>query len=433
MRLMFFVPGLRRSAIGRAANLVARELLRQGHELTVVRCEEEGLFDEPAHDFSCPTLPWTDYEKVAKLSKAADLIIYHIGNNYPYHKGCLEWLPIAPGLICLHDNFLGHLFWSYADATGREAANRILTRLYGVHVSERFFHHSDGASFLEFAVECAPMTEWVSEMASGVIVHSSGAMHRLTMACGGPVEVVPLPYDAPVLERGSQSASDQLANEERALILTIGHVNPNKRHASVIEAIGASPVLRDAVVFCAVGPSTAEEAEKLHRLAERLHVKLVMTGEVDDLRLAELIGRADVMCCLRWPSLEAASASTIEAMLYGKAVVVTNTGFYRDLPDNCVVKVSPERELVELREALERLVVDPAGARRLGLAAQLHARGAFRADHYADGIVSMKSAIDQVRHVAFVAEEIASTMKRWGASGEPSLIEPVAAPLEIFR
>ena len=433
MRLMFFVPGLRKSAIGRAANLVAQELLRQGHELTVVRCVEEVLFVEPAHDFSCPILPWTDFDRVAELSKAADLIVYHIGNNYPYHKGCLEWLPIAPGVVCLHDNFLGHLFWSYADATGREAANAIVSRLYGAPVSERFFHHNDGASFLAFAVECAPMTEWVSEMASGVIVHSSGAMNRLTMACSGPVEVVPLPYDAPVLNRGERAASDDFANEDRVFILTIGHVNPNKRHASVIEAIGASPVLREKAVFCAVGPATAEEAEKLQRLAERLNVKLLMTGEVDDLRLAELIGHADVMCCLRWPSLEAASASTIEAMLYGKPVVVTNTGFYRDLPDNCVIKISPERELFELREALENLVGDPAGARRRGLAAQLYAQAAFRADHYADRIVSMKSAIDQARHVAFVAEDIASTMKRWGASGEPSLIEPVAAPLEIFR
>lgn len=82
-----------------------------------------------------------------------------------------------------------------------------------------------------------------------------------------------------------------------------------------------------------IGAVEPEVMSSLSALAARLGVNLVISGEVDDNELERAFTESDVISCLRWPALEAASASAIEVlMLYGKAVIVTDTGFYADIP-----------------------------------------------------------------------------------------------------
>ena len=45
-------------------------------------------------------------------------------------------------------------------------------------------------------------------------------------------------------------------------------------------------------------------------------------------------------------------------MSYGKAIIVTDTGFYSSIPSDCVLKVSIAREVQELAQHLEMVVVD---------------------------------------------------------------------------
>lgn len=433
MNILFFTPCLKASAIGRVSSLVVAELTRLGHKIVVVRSEDSPLFGELMHPMATEIINWNERKKVRSKASKADLVVYQVGNHYAYHHGCMEWLPTLPGLVSLHDNFLGHLFWSCAEAMGRPSAKKLLTSLYGEAVAHRFFDHADSTSFINYASEAAPMTEWIAAMASGVIVHSSWAMPRITRACSGPVQVVPLPYDAPYLEHPDANKDLRQPGDEQVVILTIGHVNPNKRYSSVIEAIESSPRLRERISFRIVGAVEPAMAEALQAQAARLKVKVAITGAVDDRRLASEIHAADAMCCLRWPALEAASASTIEAMLYGKPTIVTDTGFYRDLPDDCVLKISPGDEIAGLRAALELLADAPAEGGAMGELARRYAAATFRADHYAEQIVAMKSRIDQTKIVADAAQVFSGTLARWGASGIPALVEPIALPLSVFR
>ncbi len=79
-----------------------------------------------------------------------------------------------------------------------------------------------------------------------------------------------------------------------------------------------------------------------------------------------------MICCLRWPVFEGGSASAVEAMLSGRPIIVTDAGFYRDLPDDLVFKVDRRQELDSLTTQLTRLIADPSlrfrvGARGCGL------------------------------------------------------------------
>lgn len=431
MKILFFTPALLASAIGRVSKLVVAELQQQGHEVVVVRTEEPALFEKATHFFQCPIVHWNDDEQVRDWAAQSDLVVYQIGNHFPYHRGCLEWMHSLPGLVSLHDNFLGHLFWSWSERIGRFQALELLTAMYGAEVANRFFSHADSDSFIAYTSEFAPMTEWISSLASAVIVHSSWAMVRIVRTCPGPVEVVPLPYDAPfmnVVELSEVRSKD----DGRVVVLTIGHVNRNKRYESIINAIGSSPRLRERMTFRIVGSVEPAMAQELASLADGLNVDVAITGAVDDQQLAAEIRNADIMSCLRWPALEAASASTIEAMLYGKPIVVTDTGFYRDLPDDCVLKISPADELDDLRAALEKLLASPQERDALGELARVYAVQTFRADQYAGRIANMKHRIARARIVADAAQVFSGTLHRWGAQGDQAIMAAIAAPLDLL-
>lgn len=431
MKILFFSPTLAASAIGRASALVVRELLLRGNSVVVVRAEDPTLQGGPMHPFSCPTISWTNADMVRQHAEGSNLILYQIGDNFMYHRGCMDWLPIFPGLVCLHDNFLGHLFWSCSEKMGRPKAQQLLANAYGKEVSHRFFDHASSSSFIAYASEAAPMTEWISSMAKAVIVHSSWAINRVTSSCPGPVEVVPLPYDAPFLD--VTHPDTPVGDPERLVILTVGRVNPNKRYASVIEAIGSSPWLRSRITYRVVGAAEPDMVATLNAQAKQFGVNLTLTGEVDSLRLATEIAKADIMCCLRWPALESASASTIEAMLYGKAIVVTNTGFYRDLPNDCVLKVSPHNEISELTAAIDQLLRSPLERQSLGSSAKQYALKTFRVDTYAERIVAMVRRIDCAAVTGKAAHVFSDTLKVWGLKGDSKALDTIVAPLAPFK
>jgi glycosyltransferase involved in cell wall biosynthesis len=415
MNLIFFTPACKISAIGRMAALVTRELVSQGHKVTVVRSESTKFLSTPQHDFGARIISWEDKAEVAAFCQEANGVIYHIGDNYEFHQGCVYWLSEIPGLVCLHDFFLGHLFYGWAQAN-REQAERILKRWYGEKIAGRFFNFSDSESFIEYTRENMPMTEWICSQADGVITHSRWGCDRVMNSCSGPVKVVPLAYDAPAL------ISDPLAdkhtdNGNKPLqILTIGHVNPNKRVSSVINAIGSSRILRNNVVYRLVGAVQQETINALTDLAKKLDVQLTISGEVDDSELQDAIQASDIISCLRWPALEAASASAIESMLYGKAIMATDTGFYKEIPEECSVKINPTNEIDEIRTVLEKFIRDKKSIRDIGTEAQRWATETFTSENYATKIIEilqlMARTIPKKRAISYFF----MTLRNWSQS-----------------
>ncbi|MCD6026098.1 MAG: glycosyltransferase family protein [Solimicrobium sp.] len=430
MKIVFFTPILLASAIGRVASLVVPQLLILGHEVVIVRTEDPGFFEKPIHPFSCEVMHWINGEEVRQLAAQSDLLVYQIGDNYPYHQGCLEWLPELPGIVCIHDVFVAHLFYSWSEKIGRVNALEEIRSHYGSEVAQNFFEQVSSASFIAFANRFAPMTEWVASMASAAIIHSTWAMNRVRSSCIGPSEYVPLPYDAPYLNVANSLGQ---ITDGRVVVLTIGHVNKNKRYTSVIKAIGMSSLLRSRLTYRIVGAIEPAVANDLQALADKLNVVITITGVVDDRTLANEIHNADMMCCLRWPALESASASTIEAMLYGKPVIVTDTGFYRDLPDECVLKISMESELADLQIMLERLVDSPEECKALGKLASEYARKTFRADYYARQIIAMKGRMDRSHLILNAAQVFSDKLKQWGAKGDPKILASITDQLTLFR
>jgi glycosyltransferase involved in cell wall biosynthesis len=430
VRLLFFTPALRASAVARASTLIVRALLRQRHQVTVVRTEDTSYLSMPTRVFDVELVRWDDRARVDQEMRSSDSVIHQIGNSYEFHRGNLDWLAASGGVVCLHDFFLGHLFWGWSEARRDRAAN-ILRAWYGAGVAAGYFAFSDPGGFIDSTHREAPMVEWIASMADGVATHSSWGVDRVLASCGGPVDVMPLPYDAP--NAVPADMADAPAHADRFMLLTIGHINPNKRVDTVISAIASSRLLRERCHYQLVGRVEPETSRNLAALAASLRVSLELTGEVDDERLALAMRRADVLCCLRLPALEAASASAIEAMLYGKAVVVLDTAFYRELPDDCVCKVAPESGTAGVRRALERFAQQRDQGRALGARARNWAAATFSADAYAEGLVALCERAVRSAPALRAARTSAESLLAWGASDRERTNRLTLDPLQILE
>ncbi|QQR69798.1 MAG: glycosyltransferase [Alphaproteobacteria bacterium] len=429
MKLLIFTPACNTSAIGRMVRIIVNVLKEQGHTIGIVRSEDLSLLDSSMHDYGCEVMRWDELEKVDAATRAADMIVYQIGDNYHYHRGCLEWMPLVPGIVCLHDFFLGNLFWAWAD--GRcKIAEEILKSLYGPNIAAAYFRFGSPTEFVESTRQTAPMTEWIAAQATGVITHSGWDAQRVLESCPGPVEVVPLPYRGSHDAIGGQTHPTPRFAEFQ--VLTFGHINPNKRAESVIRALGISQSLRHKSSYHLVGVIAPDVSARLRGLAASLKVPLRISGEVNEATLMQAIDEADVVCCLRLPALEAASASTIEAMLYAKPVVVMDVGFYQSLPDDCVKKINPKSEVLELQRTLEVLYESPQERRAMGRRAAQWAAATFDPVSYADRLVAMGQETARLNPALQATRGFTSTLARWGAPDHFPL-DDTLDPLKIFE
>ena len=88
---------------------------------------------------------------------------------------------------------------------------------------------------------------------------------------------------------------------------------------------------------------------------------------------------------LRSPTMGETSAMVVRALSLGKPLVVSDVGWFSELPDEVAVKVPvDEGETDALVQALERLAGDPAYRERMGKAAADWARRGHDLDHVAD-------------------------------------------------
>lgn len=432
MKFLQFAPGSTQSAIGKSAGLLTQGLHEAGHEVVVVRTDGGPLLEESARNFGCETLRWDDRSAVRSALKAADLALYQIGDYFPFHEGALHWLERHPGAVILHDFYVGSLFRGWA-RTRRARADRILTRWYGESVARSFFKPGPGSA-VDRTWTTAPMTEWIASQAHGVLTHSTWGCDRVLAACPGPVVVAPLAYPfeplAPV--DTPLPVESVVAERRRFRVLTVGHVNQNKRAESIIRAIGRSKNLRTRATYELAGPIEPGPARRLAALARECRVDLLVSGRLSDEALHEAIRGADVISCLRWPCLEAASASLVEAMLAGKPVVVTDAGSYRDLPTSVVAKVRHETEIDDLQTVLTDLLANPEARRRMGEQAREWAQEHFELTAYVEAAVDLAHAVLEARSAQMTAAVLAKDLASWTRSVDPALLSPVVSGLAMF-
>ena len=98
-------------------------------------------------------------------------------------------------------------------------------------------------------------------------------------------------------------------------------------------------------------------------------------ADVDDADFLGWLAAADVVVDLRFPHRGEVSGSLARAMQAGKPTVVSATGTYLDIPDDCVLRVAAgPADPSELALRLRTLLEDDELRERMGAAAAAHMR-----------------------------------------------------------
>jgi glycosyltransferase involved in cell wall biosynthesis len=290
-----------------------------------------------------------------KPPRGTDVALYHVGNNPDAHAWIVDALRREPGVVVLHDFVLHHLVagmtvgrrdgHGYLDLMERE--HGVVGRLLGHGVLDKRI-----PPLWESRPEDFPLATFVLDHATALIVHSR-YVHDRARAAGftGPISVVPHPAwrppdVAPVRVGGG------------VVVGCFGVVNSSKR---IPELLGATADVRRAhPEFTLLLVGSTSPGFDLDRRIQRLGIAeegIVREGWVDETRLWALMAGSDVLVNLRHPTMGETSGSVIRGLSLGKPLVVSDVGWFSELPGDVALKVAPDEVEVEtLTAALELLV-----------------------------------------------------------------------------
>ena len=343
--------------------------------------------------------------------RGTDLCVYHIGNNPDAHGWIVEALRRTPGVVVMHDFVLHHLVagltigrrdgHGYLDAMEREGG--VVGRLLGHAVLDKRI-----PPLWENRPEDFHLAGEVLDLASGLIVHSRHVQGRARAAgYARPIWVVPHPT-FPVPE-----ISEAVVDGE-PLVGTFGNVNASKRIPQLLEAFARTRGRHEAIGLLLVGASSP--GFDLDRRLQRLGLDgagLVREGFVGERRLWELMAAADIHVNLRSPTMGETSGTAIRALSLGKPLIVSDVGWFSELPADVALKIPvDEREVDTLAAALELLATQPDLRRAMGAAALGLARREHGLERVADLYVA---AFEQAAGGAAVSDAVLGEVSRAAA------------------
>jgi glycosyltransferase involved in cell wall biosynthesis len=163
-------------------------------------------------------------------------------------------------------------------------------------------------------------------------------------------------------------------------------VNSSKRIPELLRAFAGIRRRHADVTLLLVGPTSP--GFDLDRRLQRLGLAgdgLVREGWVDERRLWGLMAGVDICVNLRHPTMGETSGSVIRSLSLGKPLVVSDVGWFSELPDTVGVKVPLDATEVEVLEAaLELLLTHDDVRLAMGAAAAALARREHDLERVAD-------------------------------------------------
>src|SRR5688572_4629003 len=357
--------------------------------------------------------------------RGADLALYHLGNNPDAHGWIVDALRRRPGVVVLHEFVLHHLIagltigrrdgHGYLDAMEREGG--VVGRLLGHGVLDKRI-----PPLWESRPDDFHLAGEVLDLATGLIVHSRYVEER-ARAAGYERPVWRIPHPAwPV----PPVAAAELEGDP--LIGCFGNVNASKRVPQLLEAFARLRRDRPAARLALVGATSP--GFDLDRRLQRLGLSgegIIRMDYVPEERLWALMAACDAFVNLRAPTMGETSGSVVRQLSLGKPVVVSDVGWFSELPDEVALKVPVgEREVETLHAALELLATRKDVRRAMGEAAAQLARR----EHDLERVAELyAAALEQAAGGAAVAESVLREVSQAAAEVGIDADAPEAAEL----
>jgi glycosyltransferase involved in cell wall biosynthesis len=360
--------------------------------------------------------------------RRVDVSLYHIGNNPEAHGWILDALRRRSGVVVLHDFVLHHLIAGvtigeghpghYLDAMQREAG--VVGRMLAHGVVDNLL-----PPIWEYRAHDFPLTGEVLRHADGLICHSHYVEQRAReYGYARPISVIPMPA-WPSVEVGSRRAT-----QGSPVFACIGYLNAAKRIPQLLQALTRVRVRFPDAVLVLAGAAAPDVDVDPQRLGDGVH----RLDHLDEQELWQLLADCDICIGLRGPTMGETSGMAIRALSLGRPLVVSDVGWFSELPDSVAAKVPLDEDEVDVLTAtLERLAEDDELRGRMGTAAREFARREHDLARVADRYVAALEELlggpavqDTILgEVAHAAQEVAMD------KNDPQLAEIAASLQEV--
>jgi glycosyltransferase involved in cell wall biosynthesis len=303
---------------------------------------------------------------------AYDHRLYHIGNNPWYHGNIYQTCLQHPDTVVLHETVLYFLvvgvyqnraefYRQLFEIGGPEAIATVKSALKEGKVPLQCSRPED-----------APLNRELLCSGNRFIVHSAYARDIIeSTAYGTPVRTIPLARErlAKPLDFDRSKFLESVELPPKATIITsLGFVAPTKMNDAVCRAVcryNESHVEKLYYVMAGAGEFVAQYLNEYIRV----------TGYLSQHEFEAYLHATDLVLNLRYPTMGETSLALLDAMWAEKPCIVSDLGWFAELPDDVVLKLDvrrPELMHEQVYEALCLFTLNRQAFRQAGIAARAY-------------------------------------------------------------
>jgi glycosyltransferase involved in cell wall biosynthesis len=270
-----------------------------------------------------------------------DAIIYNMGNNQ-YHKFIYDSILNEQGITILHDIYLHGFLWSWTKNRGDE--RRYIEEYkycygeLGVEIAKKSINSGTYPEF-EF-----PLIKRIIDNSLGVVCHSYyGIQKVLNEMDSAVISKINHPFTISNLTTNHQYSDIQTIKngygliKNQPIITSFGFISSHKRYHIVLRAFKRFLQIYPDAVLLLVG----QDLMGIDRLISSLYLRdsVIKTGYAAQKEIFNYLAISDFCINLRYPTAGETSGSVLQLMAAEKPVIVSNVGWFSEIPNNCCLKV----------------------------------------------------------------------------------------------
>jgi len=307
------------------------------------------------------TLENTELKKSFNVIKYCDTqtydvfehIIYNFGNNPDFHSYMYEMIQNYPGYIILHDFVLYYLTIGYY-----ENRNQAFHKIYEIAKIEpvqmvkdrlknnpdpELLHHKNLAAQL-------PLNKEILTLSKGILVHSNYTKKQVQ--CIVPDKLVlKIHLVQPLIEMSTDTnfLNKMFGIKQGEYIIgSLGYIAETKQNRLACMAVEQyNQTHEEKIHYVMIGEGDYVD----NFIGQYIH----KTGFINNDAFYAAIQSCDLILNLRYPYNGESSATLLQCMALGKPCIVTDIGWFGELPNETVVKESVELTVEQLCCEIERL------------------------------------------------------------------------------
>lgn len=303
-------------------------------------------------------------------------VIYQFGNS-AFHEHMFEMLRNIPGVVVLHDFYLGHIqrHREFIDNT----SGVWWRALYDAHGYDAMVERQKGFNS-DLLVTKYPCNLRVIADADGVVVHSTYCRDLIEHWCGqratDRVRYIPLLHET-VVPAAKESARDRSKLPAGAFVVaSFGFINSLKLIHRLLSAWQLAGFVqdRDCVLVlageCSDPGYSSQLSEIISSFPADARPRVIKTGYLEQAQYEDMLAAVDVAVQLRTDSRGETSAAVLDCLAYGVPTIVNAHGAAAELSEDVVVKLEDRFSDNQLASALLMLKQDSSLCEKLGYAAR---------------------------------------------------------------